>query len=519
MKVNVLNVSREDFPKSTTTVEGMQVINPPCDNYEIAYHYDVKYHERDGRSMYLQILQPVDVKEKTALILFIPGSAFRRQNVRERVPQLALLAAKGFCVALLEYTGSEDGTFPALIQDAKEGIRYMRMHSEKYHIDPDAIFTMGDSSGGYTAMMAGLTNGEKRFELCADSSVYKVKGIIDFFGPTDITTMNNEPSSQNHSEPNSPEGQLIGHKEVLANLELAEPTIIKNYIHKDKECPPLLMFHGSNDELVPFGQSCELYQAMQAAGKKVTLYQIEGAHHGDRRFWSNTVLDMIVEFIHTCERATKETYRKTIVCYGDSNTYGFNPKNGLRYPSNVRWTGRLAKLLGNAYTVVEEGCNGRTTIFDDPEEGWKNGLCYIKPCLNSHKPVDIVILMLGSNDLKQTFHASAKEIANGAKQLVEEIYDFADQKQEFRPHVILVSPPVVSSTIINSSFSYAFDETAIQRSKEFAQYYLEVSQECNCTFVDAANYVVSSDIDGLHLSEEGHEALADALKQVVEKIR
>ena len=302
MKVNVLNVSREDFPKSTATVKGMQVLNPICDNYEIAYHYDVNYHKRDGRSMYLQILQPVDVKEKTPLIIFIPGSAFHRQNVRARVPQLALLAAKGFCVALLEYTGSEDGVFPALIQDAKEGIRYMRMHSEEYHIDPEAIFTMGDSSGGYTAMMAGLTNGEERFEICKDANVYKVKGIIDFYGPTDITTMNKEPSSQNHSEPNSPEGLLIGQKEVLENLELAEPTIIKNYIDKDKEYPPLLMFHGSNDELVPFGQSCELCEALQAADKQVSLYQIDGAHHGDRRFWSNTVLNMIADFIHTCRK-------------------------------------------------------------------------------------------------------------------------------------------------------------------------------------------------------------------------
>lgn len=298
MKVNVLNVSREEFPKSTATAEGMQVIDPLCDNYEVTYHYDVKYHERNGRAMYLQILQPMDIKEKTPLIIFIPGSAFHRQNVKARVPQLALLAARGFCVALLEYTGSEDGIFPALVQDAKEGIRYMRTHSEEYNIDPDAIFTMGDSSGGYTAMMAGLTNGEKLFETCDDASVYKVKGIIDFYGPTDITTMNKEPSSQNHSEPDSPEGLLIGQKEVLENLDLANPTIIKNYIQKDKTYPPLLMFHGSNDELVPFGQSCELYQALREAGKQVTLYQIDGAHHGDRRFWSNTVLNLIADFIN-----------------------------------------------------------------------------------------------------------------------------------------------------------------------------------------------------------------------------
>ena len=97
---------------------------------------------------------------------------------------------------------------------------------------------------------------------------------------------------------------------------------------------------------------------------------------------------------------------KTILCYGDSNTYGYNPSNGFRYPENVRWTGRLQSALGEGYKIIEEGCNGRTTIFDDPLEGWKNGLGYLRPCLNSHKPVDIVIMMLGSNDLKETFHAS-----------------------------------------------------------------------------------------------------------------
>ena len=78
---------------------------------------------------------------------------------------------------------------------------------------------------------------------------------------------------------------------------------------------------------------------------------------------------------------------KTVLCYGDSNTYGYNPENGLRYSEDERWTGVLKSLLGPAYNVIEEGCNGRTTIYDDPLEGWKNGKDYLKPCLNSHKPL------------------------------------------------------------------------------------------------------------------------------------
>lgn len=100
----------------------------------------------------------------------------------------------------------------------------------------------------------------------------------------------------------------------------------------------------------------------------------------------------------------------TILCYGDSNTYGYNPVNGLRYPKDVRWTGVLQKLLGEQYAVIEEGCNGRTTVFEDIAEPWKAGLGYLKPCLNTHKPIDFVIMMLGSNDLKECFTHQQKRL-------------------------------------------------------------------------------------------------------------
>ena len=138
---------------------------------------------------------------------------------------------------------------------------------------------------------------------------------------------------------------------------------------------------------------------------------------------------------------------KTVLCYGDSNTYGYDPRTGFRYPSSVRWTCRLAALLGDDYHVVEEGCNGRTTVFDDPIEGWKNGLGYLKPCLNSHKPVDIVVMMLGSNDLKETFHASPEQIAEGAGVLVETIQTFTREKQGFEPKIVLVCPPEIGEGI------------------------------------------------------------------------
>lgn len=293
-----INVSRENFPKSSVRADGMKVINPICDNYELHYHADVEYVDREGQKLRLQIIEPVNAENNLPLIIYIPGSAFHRQDVKSRVAQLSMLAVKGYVVALLEYRGSEDAIFPAVVVDAKAGIVYMKEHAEKYHIDVNNVFVMGDSSGGYTALMSGLTYGIKSLEdEVSEKYDYSVRGIIDFYGPTDFTTMNDEPSSQDHRTPDSPEGCVIGCNSVIDNPHLTKPTIIKEYVSDGRALPPVIMFHGSNDELVAFGQSCQLYEALKENGHDVMLYQIEGAHHGDRQFWSSQVLGMIDDFI------------------------------------------------------------------------------------------------------------------------------------------------------------------------------------------------------------------------------
>ncbi len=209
---------------------------------------------------------------------------------------------------------------------------------------------------------------------------------------------------------------------------------------------------------------------------------------------------------------------KNILCYGDSNTYGYNPQNGLRYPKDVRWPGYLQLLLNNApdaYTVIEEGCNGRTTVTEDPNEPWKNGLDYLKPCLNSHKPLDIVILMLGTNDLKEYFHKTASQIATDAGVLVDNIKSFTASKQGYIPTVILVSPPQVGEDMPNSPFSNSFSPRSLAESKSFAKYFKAVAEEKGCIFFDAASCVEASKEDSLHLTASGHMALAEALYQVI----
>lgn len=110
--------------------------------------------------------------------------------------------------------------------------------------------------------------------------------------------------------------------------------------------------------------------------------------------------------------------RKRIVCYGDSNTWGYDAVTDGRFPEEVRWTGKLQELLGEEYCIIEEGLCGRTTVFEDPLNEGLNGLTYLYPCLMSHGPLDLLVIMLGTNDSKERFSATPKNIADGMKRLV-----------------------------------------------------------------------------------------------------
>ncbi len=296
--ITPINVPREAFPKSNIKSDGMITLNVKCDNRTMEYIPDIEYINRDGISLYIQLLLPCDRTSDTPLIIYVPGSAFRWQNVKGVIPFACLLVNRGFAVAMVQYRGSEVASFPAQMLDAKAAVRFMKINAHKYGLNPDNVYLMGDSSGGHTVLMSGLTAGIEKFEEGIYSEVSsEAKGIIDLYGPTDITKMNDELSSQNHIEPDSPEGCLIGRLNVLEHPELTEDTVVMKYIDSQREIPPVLIFHGTNDELVPFGQSCMLYDKLVACNKRATFYAIDNAHHGGREFWSEQVFDIIEGFI------------------------------------------------------------------------------------------------------------------------------------------------------------------------------------------------------------------------------
>jgi lysophospholipase L1-like esterase len=198
---------------------------------------------------------------------------------------------------------------------------------------------------------------------------------------------------------------------------------------------------------------------------------------------------------------------KTILCYGDSNTWGFNPATFGRFPAGVRWTGVLRRALGADYVVVEEGLSGRTTVWDDPVSEYRNGKTYLIPCLDSHHPIDLVTIMLGTNDLKTRFGLRPPDIAEAAGLLAEMALHSGMGPDGGAPRVLLLAPPVVVEL---TEFAGIF-EGALEKSRELGRYYGLVAKWKGCDFLDTAPLIVSSPIDGIHLEADQHEKLGQAV--------
>lgn len=205
---------------------------------------------------------------------------------------------------------------------------------------------------------------------------------------------------------------------------------------------------------------------------------------------------------------------KTILCYGDSNTWGHDPEANSRFPRDERWPGVLRNRLGPEFLVIEEGLGGRTTVWDDPIEDYKSGKEYLIPCLETHKPLDLVIIMLGTNDLKHRFSLTAFDIAKGAGVLVDMVQKSNSGVNGNASHVLLLAPPVIAKL---TEYAEMF-KGAEEKSRQFSKYFRQVAAEMHCSFLDTANIIVSSNYDGIHLEKAEHEKLGRAVAELVIKI-
>jgi lysophospholipase L1-like esterase len=209
---------------------------------------------------------------------------------------------------------------------------------------------------------------------------------------------------------------------------------------------------------------------------------------------------------------------RTILCYGDSNTFGHATvdRPDGRYRHHERWTGVLEAELGPDWRVIAEGLNGRTTVRDDPVEGeFRNGKTYLLPCLLSHFPLDVVAIMLGTNDLKARFNVSAWDIAAGVGVLVDIVRTAGVGHGGGTPEVLVIAPPPILRELPFHADMFA---GAYEKAQEFATRYAAVAREKGVHFLDAGSVVTSSAYDGFHLDPEAHLALGRAVAAKVAEI-
>lgn len=200
---------------------------------------------------------------------------------------------------------------------------------------------------------------------------------------------------------------------------------------------------------------------------------------------------------------------RAILCFGDSNTWGFNPETAGRYAPDVRWTGVLQRQLGPGYRVIEEGLNGRTSVWDDPMEPGRNGRQYLGPCLESHRPLDMVVLFLGLNDLKKRFSATAEDIAKGVGALAGMAARSGTGPDGGGPQILIVAPPPLGKL---TGYAESF-EGAKERSRRVSEHLRQIAKLLGCEFLDAAEHVAFSDVDGIHFDAAAHRALGGAIAE------
>lgn len=208
--------------------------------------------------------------------------------------------------------------------------------------------------------------------------------------------------------------------------------------------------------------------------------------------------------------------QKNILCYGDSNTFGSIPGGG-RWPLEVRWTGRLQALLESDYRIIEEGCGGRTTVWEDFLELDKNGRKSLPVALASHKPLDLVILMLGTNDMKTRFSALPADIAAGAGQLARMVLDYPYGDCYPRPQVLLVSPIQLHPDVEHSCCT-GFNRASYEKSLLLGEWMRREAARQGVAFFDAATVAHPSEEDKIHMQPESHAALAEALAAEVRRL-
>ena len=216
--------------------------------------------------------------------------------------------------------------------------------------------------------------------------------------------------------------------------------------------------------------------------------------------------------------------KKHILCLGDSNTHGYcaDPADcadgGIRFNENERWTCLLQKMLGEDYLVTEEGLSGRTTVFVDPLHASMDALSLAYPLLKSHEFIDLLVIMLGTNDCKDRFYASAACIGIGMARLVKKALA-TECWGPNKPNVLVIAPPPIGEGMLTSAVAATMGEKCVDKSLELARYYKEQCDLIGCHFADARDLGAEfNTVDYMHLTKKGHANMAESLAKLIPEL-
>jgi len=263
---------------------------------------DLEYARAGDISLKLDLYLP-KTKGPHPLIAWFHGGTFKEGD-KSQIFWTPLMhqTERGYAIASINYRLSTQAAFPALIQDAKAAIRWLRANAGKYDINAERIVVGGESAGGYLAAFLGTTGDVTifdRFPMANSKQSARVQGVVDFYGPTDFLQMDaGTPKSCEkpvvHSDPGSPESRLLACnlQQCPEKVQAANPI---TYVTKDD--PPFLIFHGTGDCIVPPNQSQLLYDALTAAGVRASLHLLPEFSHNDKRFLSSEYEKMVNEFL------------------------------------------------------------------------------------------------------------------------------------------------------------------------------------------------------------------------------
>lgn len=217
---------------------------------------------------------------------------------------------------------------------------------------------------------------------------------------------------------------------------------------------------------------------------------------------------------------------KRILCFGDSNTWGCIPRweasplPSERYDAETRWPCVMASMLGENWELIEEGLGGRTTIYSFPGESYRYGDRYLHPCMLSHRPLDYIVLMLGTNDLQPRMHPEPfkkSQMKEGLIKLIQLIHSLPECGVNGAPsRILVIAPPPIKLAKGRPEVSEKYGcEKGVELSLEFGKLYKEVAEEYGCGFLDASLYAEAGDADGVHFTQESHPALGIAIAEKI----